>query len=250
MLTLVAGIITLLPFLGLAEFNTKGEPREAVVAVSMLNQHNWILPVNNGIEIPYKPPFFQWCIALFSLPAGHVSVFTARLPSALALILMAVCGARFSARRSGWRVALLAAMLVLTNFELHRAGTNCRVDMVLTAFVVCALYALYVWSEPKQTAGGSVRKRCGGLPWLAILLMSCATLTKGPVGIVLPLMVMFSSFCSRHGVTVVCACHRSGISAGSSAFLLCWRVSFRLCGMSLPISRAERSFLTLWPMRT
>lgn len=190
-LTLLAGIITLLPFLGLAEFNTKGEPREAVVAVSMLNQHNWILPVNNGIEIPYKPPFFQWCIALFSLPAGHVSEFTARLPSALALILMAVCGACFSVRRSGWRVALLAAMLVLTNFELHRAGTNCRVDMVLTAFVVCALYALYVWWEPKQTAGGSVRKRCGGLPWLAILLMSCATLTKGPVGIVLPLMVMF-----------------------------------------------------------
>lgn len=44
--------LALLPFLGLADFNTKGEPREAVVAFSILGQENWILPTNNGGEIP------------------------------------------------------------------------------------------------------------------------------------------------------------------------------------------------------
>lgn len=177
---ILVAAITLLPFLGNTEFGTKGEPREAVVAVSMLNQSNWILPENNGIDIPYKPPFFQWCIAALSLPAGHVTEFTSRLPSALALIIMLAIGFVFYAKRKDPKMSFLAAMLTLTAFEVHRAGTNCRVDMVLTVFIVGALYAFYHWWEKGK-----------GLPWLAILCMSGATLTKGPVGIVLPCFVMF-----------------------------------------------------------
>lgn len=178
---IIISAITLLPFLGNVDFTTKGEPREAVVAMSMLNQHNWILPINNGFDIPYKPPFFQWCIAAFSLVTGHVSEFTSRLPSALSLIIMLCAGALFYAKRKNNNVSLLAAMLALTAFEVHRAGTNCRVDMVLTMFIVCALYALYEWWE----------RGCRRLPWIAVLCMSGATLTKGPVGMVLPCFVMF-----------------------------------------------------------
>lgn len=178
---IIISAITLLPFLGNVDFTTKGEPREAVVAMSMLNQHNWILPINNGFDIPYKPPFFQWCIAAFSLVTGHVSEFTSRLPSALSLIIMLCAGALFYAKRKNNNVSLLAAIITLTAFEVHRAGTNCRVDMVLTMFIVCALYALYKWWE----------KDCRQLPWIAVLCMSGATLAKGPVGIVLPCFVMF-----------------------------------------------------------
>lgn len=178
---IIISAITLLPFLGNVDFTTKGEPREAVVAVSMLNQHNWILPINNGFDIPYKPPFFQWCIAALSMIAGHVSEFTSRLPSALSLIVMLCVGALFYAKRKNNTIGLLSAMLALTAFEVHRAGTNCRVDMVLTMFIVCALYALYEWWE----------RGCRRLPWIAVLCMSGATLTKGPVGMVLPCFVMF-----------------------------------------------------------
>ena len=178
---IIISAITLIPFLGNIDFTTKGEPREAVVAVSMLNQHNWILPINNGFDIPYKPPFFQWCIAAMSLATGHVSEFTSRLPSALSLIIMLCAGALFYAKRKDGNVSLLAALVTLTAFEVHRAGTNCRVDMVLTMFIVCALYALYNWWE----------MGCRWLPWVAVLCMSGATLTKGPVGIVLPCFVMF-----------------------------------------------------------
>lgn len=83
-------LLTFLPWLGLSPFNTKGEPREAIVAVSMLQSGNWVLPVSFGAEIPYKPPFLAWCIALFSLPTGEVSEFTSRLPSALAASAMAM----------------------------------------------------------------------------------------------------------------------------------------------------------------
>ena len=179
-LVTILAVVMLIPFLGLTDFNTKGEPREAVVAYTMLEHGNWILPINNGGDIPYKPPFFHWCIAFFSLFIGHVNEFTSRLPSAISLTLMTIGGFVFFAKRKDIQTSLIAAILTLTAFEVHRAGVNCRVDMVNTAFMVGALYLLYRWWEKGKKQ----------LPWLAILCMSGATLTKGPVGIILPCFVM------------------------------------------------------------
>ena len=137
---LVLSIIATLPFIGLTDFYSKGEPREAVVALSMFKNGDWILPVNNGGDIPYKPPFFHWCIAICSLLPGYVSEFTARLPSALSLIVLTGISYMFFARRKNGQIALLTAFLLLTAFEVHRAGMACRVDMMLTAFIVGALY--------------------------------------------------------------------------------------------------------------
>ena len=176
----ILAIVMLVPFLGLTEFNTKGEPREAVVAYTMLEHGNWILPINNGGDIPYKPPFFHWCIAFFSLIAGHVNEYTSRLPSAVSLVLMTIGGFVFYAKRKNTQTSLIAAILTLTAFEVHRAGMNCRVDMVNSALMVGAMYLLYRWWERGKHQ----------LPWLAILCMSGATLTKGPVGIILPCFVM------------------------------------------------------------
>ncbi len=180
MLVMVLAIVMMIPFLGLTDFNSKGEPREAVVAYTMLEHGNRILPINNGGDIPYKPPFFHWCIALCSLISGHVSEYTSRLPSAIALILMTLSGFVFFSKRKNKQVAFIAAVLTLTCFEVHRAGMNCRVDMVLTACIVGAMYLLYRWWEKGKHS----------LPWLAILCMSAGTLTKGPIGIILPCFVM------------------------------------------------------------
>lgn len=180
-LLLVTCLITTLPFTALSEYHTKGEPRESIVSYSMLETGNWILPRNNGGEIPYKPPFFHWSIAAVStLTGGQVTEMTSRLPSAIALIAMTLGGFLFFAKRKGAELALLAAFITLTNFELHRAGLNCRVDMMLTAATVGALYCLYKWYE----------KGLKGIPWLAILLMSIGTLTKGPVGTIIPCLVI------------------------------------------------------------
>jgi 4-amino-4-deoxy-L-arabinose transferase-like glycosyltransferase len=170
--------LALLPFLGIADFNTKGEPREAVVAFSILEQENWILPTNNGGEIPYKPPFLHWCIAAVSLllNGGIVNEYTSRLPSAIALIAMTATIFLFFSKKSQNKTALGTALLMFTAFEIYRAGMNCRVDMMLTALTVGAIVSLFRWWE----------RGMRGFPVIAILLMSAATLTKGPVGIIIP----------------------------------------------------------------
>ena len=180
LLLLIISSLTIVPYLGLTNFHTKGEPREAIVAVSMLQNDNWILPVNNGSDIAYKPPFFHWCIAALSLPTGEVTEFTSRLPSALALIVMSAMCFLFFAKRSRNDLAFLASLLLLSGFEVHRAAMASRVDMVLTCFIVLALLQLYRWWE----------HHLRGIPVWAVLFMSIATLTKGPVGIILPCAVI------------------------------------------------------------
>ncbi len=176
-------LVTFIPFLGEALFNTKGEPREAIVAMSMLQQGDWVLPVSYGTDIPYKPPFFAWCIAAVSwLLGGEVTEFTSRLPSAVALIamVMAVYSVFRRELRDSGSIPLMAAVVTFTSFEVFRAGYACRVDMVLTSCIVCAILAMYCYYR-------------GGGKWLlpvAVLLMSCAVLTKGPVGAILPCLVV------------------------------------------------------------
>ena len=58
--------LVIIPFLGETIFYSKGEPREAIVAYSMLESGNWILPLNYGTDIAYKPPFLYWSIAAIS----------------------------------------------------------------------------------------------------------------------------------------------------------------------------------------
>lgn len=179
-------LVTFIPFLGETVFNTKGEPREAIVALSMLQSGDWILPVSYGADIPYKPPFFAWCIAAFSaLFGGHVTEFTSRLPSALACVAMVMAGFSLYTRESrghgSGAVAVAAAFITFTAFEVHRAAYACRVDMLLTAFIVCSIYTLYRYYRFGRRPGWLL---------LSVLLMSCGVLTKGPVGMILPCLVI------------------------------------------------------------
>lgn len=185
-LLLVAAVVLLLPWLGLTDFNSKGEPREAIVAVSILHSGNWILPVSSGGDIPFKPPFMAWLIAGFSwlFNGGNVTEYISRLPSALAGIALALASYSWASRQRGQRFGLLMGLVVLTSVEVFRAAEACRNDMILTACMVGAMYIFYDLHE-------NLKSRYRSWRWLAaIMLLSCAVLTKGPVGALLPCFVI------------------------------------------------------------
>ncbi|MDR0988589.1 MAG: glycosyltransferase family 39 protein [Prevotellaceae bacterium] len=176
----ILSVLVILPFLGETIFYSKGEPREAIVAYTMLESGNWTLPLNYGADMAFKPPFLYWCIALFSSLSGGVSEYTSRLPSALSFLAMLWVVYAFFAKRKGVKVAFLTALLLLTSFEVHRAAVACRLDMLQVSLMVIAMIGLFRWDE----------KQCRGIPWLPILLMAAASLTKGPVGSLFPCLVM------------------------------------------------------------
>lgn len=179
-MVIIICIISVLPWIGLGDFSTKGEPREAAVAISMLETGNWILPQSYANEFAYKPPMAHWLMAVFSYPQGYVSEFTSRLPSALAFITLIGFVLVFFGKRIKFQQAFIATLLLITCIEMHRAAMTTRVDMLLTAFIVIGLFQLFRWEDDLELKG---------LPVVIPILLGCAVLTKGPVGVILPLFV-------------------------------------------------------------
>lgn len=180
-MVIVICIISVLPWIGMGDFSLKGEPYETAVAVSMLETGNWVLPQAAGSETIYQPPLGQWLIAAFSLPQGHVSKFTACLPSALAFILLIGFTLVFFGKRLRFQQAFIATLLLITSLGMHRTAMQPRTDMLLAAFVVIGLFQLYRWEDQRELKGLPV-----GIP----LLLGCAVLTQGMTrGLLLPLFV-------------------------------------------------------------
>ena len=176
----VITVLSVFLWIGRGDFYTKSEPREASVAVSMIEKKQWILPDVYADEVAYKPPLMHWLTAIFSLPEGKVTPFTSRLPSALAFWGLIICSFLFFGRNLRMQEAFLAALIMLTTFELHRAAMTARVDMLLTFLIFWALTRMFRWEEEKKLTG---------FPVLVPVILGLATLTKGPVGIVLPLLI-------------------------------------------------------------
>ena len=96
---------------------------------------------------------------------------------------MIMCGYYWVRRERGERFAILFGVITLTVSEIFRSAVACRLDMLVTAFMVCGLYLLYHIYENHP-------RRKGLLVVGAILLFSCAVMTKGPVGSFLPCFAM------------------------------------------------------------
>lgn len=180
----VALCILWLPWLGETLFYSKGEPREAIVAMSMLSSGDWVLPVSCGSDIPYKPPFLAWLIASLAwlLNGGTVNEYISRLPSALAAIGMVMACYAWVRKIRGEQFALFMSLILACSVEVYRAAMACRVDMVLTACMVGAILMLF---EIRQHRGKDNFWRYA----VTTGLLTCAVLTKGPIGAFLPCLV-------------------------------------------------------------
>lgn len=219
-------LILIVPWLGLTEFNTKGEPREAVVSMSMIQSGNWVLPSNNDVDIPYKPVLFHWLGAVAAeINGGEVNEFTSRLPSALAFALLIGSTCWFFSKydmRHRLSTTLLTCGILIGCFELHRAGTNARVDMLLTALMVFALYQYYAWGVSASADDKFRIPKASRVPWLAILAMSGATLAKGPVGILLPSLII-GLYLLLRGANFISAFWRISLYALLALIIpMCW----------------------------
>jgi len=179
LLILFISMLLTLPWITLSEFYTKGEPREATVATCILNTGNWVLPADYADEVAYKPPFMHWFIAIASLPSGAVSETTSRLPSAMGLIGITMMFFAFLYKRKSKFQAILATLILLTSFEMHRSGIEARVDMFLAFFMIGSLLSFFKWEE----------RGLKGFPFLIPIFLGGAALVKGPVGILLPCLV-------------------------------------------------------------
>jgi 4-amino-4-deoxy-L-arabinose transferase-like glycosyltransferase len=179
-LPLIVAIGALLFIVNLGGYSlyTKGEPREAVTVFDIVHGGGVILPMRAGVEIPSKPLLMHWLAALVSIAAGRVNEWTVRLPSAIFAILgMVVCYGYVRILFEA-RAALIAALILGTSFQYLQAGSGARVDMTLTFFMQVAFFEFIAIAEGLS-----------GRTALLYFAMALAMLSKGPVGVALPVMV-------------------------------------------------------------
>src|SRR5262249_20270310 len=167
--------------LGEVPFYLRGEPREGLVVQEMQVSGDWILPAVNGSYVPFKPPLFHWAALAAAGVFGGIDEFTLRFPSAvfatLGVFLIYFAGARLWEEKAG----LASAVVLATNHEWWTAASLAQVDMTLAFFMTAALL-LFLFACRRRG------KEIGVAEPLAIaLLLGCATLAKGPVGLAIPL---------------------------------------------------------------
>ncbi len=158
------------------------EPYFAEGAREMVVDGRWSVPHVNGVVTTDKPPLFFWLIAIVSLPFGRVSSLTARLPSALAALATVALTLRLGRRLVGERAGTLAGALLATTYLVWDKARSCQTDSLLCVWILVALSAFEAFRS-----GDADGRRAGVLFWLAAAL---AVLTKGPVGMLLPVGIV------------------------------------------------------------
>ena len=155
------------------------EGRNAEVAREMLAHGDWITPHFNNLAYLDKPPVYFWAVASAFKVAG-LSEASARFPSALAALFMVCLVWLLSRRMLGGLTALYAGIILATSPLTVVFAREVIFDMTLSLFVTGAMVCYWL-----REAG--VQKR-NLLDILFFACMGLATLTKGPVGFLLPLL--------------------------------------------------------------
>jgi hypothetical protein len=154
----------------------------------MVNGGDWILMHLNGKIYSDKPPLFFWLIGLSSYLWGGFTSFAVRFPpallGALTVLLTFFLGKNLYSPRTG----LLSGLILATNFEFAYLSTRANIDTTLTFFTTASILCFLLWVQrrKKQTADDPM----GGLHFFGFYIgMALATLAKGPVGFIIPLLV-------------------------------------------------------------
>jgi 4-amino-4-deoxy-L-arabinose transferase-like glycosyltransferase len=182
-LAVVIVLVVLFARLGELPFRDPDEGRNAEVAREMNLSGAWLVPTYDGLTYLDKPAFFFKAVAISFSIFGE-SEMAARLPSAcfatlLLVMLFFFCRREYPERQT----APLAVIITATSPLFIALARHVIFDMTLACFVSVAIFCAYL----AETSTGKARAK-----WYLLGAASAgfATLVKGPVGFLIPLLVV------------------------------------------------------------
>ncbi len=158
---------------GLGSIEIKGEEiRRIMPGVNMLETGRWIVPEFNGVPYLRKPPLVNWAIALSIKALGVRNEWSARLPSVLAMLAMAIVMLAVCIPWLGTNTALAAVLMVLTSAGIVEKGRLAEIEAIYICFSGMAMACWLAW-----TATGRSR----WMTWpVTGLILGLGLLAKGP----------------------------------------------------------------------
>jgi len=170
-----------LPSLGLAPLFDYDETIYAQTAADMMHLGEWIVPTANGMQFFEKPPFTYYmmdiCFTLFGENA-----FAARLPSAIFTLLTALLLFRFGRDMHSPKFGMAASLIFLSMLEVGLLAHAAILDAVLNFFIAACLLNYLRWLQTDERRHAL---------WCAAM-MGAAVSIKGPVGAVVPIMIIIA----------------------------------------------------------
>lgn len=137
---------------------------------------SWFAQYDIQGRILSKPPLHTWTIAPFAALFG-IDRLAMGLPSLLAVLALALLVFEVGRRRFGLLAGGLAGLAVVMAPLMSKHITLVRSDALFTLLITIAAFAaLHAWEQGRRDARGWM------VFWIAAAL---ATLTKGPLGLVL-----------------------------------------------------------------
>src|SRR5437667_10958504 len=164
-----------LPALG--SIAIKGEEgRRILLAIRMLDTGNYIVPQVGSNPYFRKPPMVSWLVAASFQFVGVRSEWTARLPSALAVLAVAIAFVTIARPSLGPRGSIVAALIWMTNIGIIEKGRLIEIEALYVSLCCLAIiFWLSFWDQKKS-------------PWLiwtpASVLLGIGLLAKGPTDLV------------------------------------------------------------------
>lgn len=181
LILLVLGGLLFFSGLGTLGLTDRDEGSNAEAAREMVESGDWVTPTLNGEPRFAKPAFIYWLMGSAYRLFG-VSEFTARLPSAIFGLGLILLQYGFLSRVRGMTLGFLGALMLLLNVEIVAIGRLALTDSVLIFFTTLALFGFWLGLHGQGRA-----RHCF---WLFYIGMAFGTLTKGPIGVAVPLLAV------------------------------------------------------------
>ncbi|BBB31995.1 glycosyl transferase family protein [Thermotomaculum hydrothermale] len=154
------------------------EPRFVLVAKEMVESGNFVMPHRNKRPYPDKPPFYFWTIALSSKLTGGFNTQAGILPVALSgafsIILVFLIALKLGYSED---IAFASSLIFASCVKVWWQSSHAQIDMVLSFLVYLSVYLALLYLKDKKE----------NMLVLSFFIMGVATLTKGPVGLIIPL---------------------------------------------------------------
>jgi 4-amino-4-deoxy-L-arabinose transferase-like glycosyltransferase len=164
-----------LPALG--SIAIKGEEgRRILPAVRMLETDNYIVPQVGSNPYYRKPPLVNWLVAASFKIFGVRNEWTARLPSALSVLAVAIAFVTVARASLGPRASIIAAMIWMTNIGIIEKGRLIEIEALYVS--LCGL-AIIFWLSL------FLQKKSPWLIWLPpSVFLGLGLLAKGPTHLI------------------------------------------------------------------
>src|SRR5688572_523726 len=156
------------------------EPRYARVAVEMARSGDLVTPTLQGLPWLEKPILYYWLAAAAFRAFGETEA-AARAPAVLALLLLVGTTVLVGRRLFGPAAGLHAGFIAGTSLLMFAYGRAASMDMLLAATMTAGLALLGLHQMELASGRAAI---VGGA------MIGLATLAKGPIGLLLPVLVL------------------------------------------------------------